>query len=612
MRPGGTFGLIATNTIAQGDTRSSGLRWICEHGGEIYRATKRYQWPGEAAVVVSVLHVAKTGEARDERTGSRNVEAAEVEDKHATGRFPGRRVLDGAKVDAITAFLFHRGGHADPVRLQANAGRSFVGSYVLGMGFTFDDTDKKGVASPLAEMRRLIESDPRNRDVIFPYIGGEEVNTSPTHAHHRYVINFRDWPLRRVARQAQASKTWTPGTADILSARAGGPPWTTRRRPEIVPAGTMPAPPEHPPLLGRATGSESRPTSPEGGREAMRTPANRGRDDEARDERGSGDDRSVEMASWAGATVAERRRWLQRGIVPSDYPGPVAADWPELAAIVAERVRPERQAQQDKVGRIKWWQFLRPRPELHAAISDLDRVLVIARVGQQCAFAFLDVGAVYSDQLIVFPFDTYAAFFLLQSRPHEIWARFFGSSMKDDLRYTPSDCFETFPFPHGWETHPSLEATGEAYYEHRAALMVRNDEGMTRTYNRFHDPYENDADIGRLRELHAAMDRAVLDAYGWTDIPTDCDFLLDYEIDEATWGRKKKPYRYRWPDLVREEVLARLLALNAERAAEEARAGASATDAVRAEPVAARPVAVRNDPAVTTQQRFSWTMRDGR
>ena len=197
VRPGGTFGLIATNTIAQGDTRSSGLRWICEHGGEIYRATKRYQWPGEAAVVVSVLHVAKTGEVRDERTGSRNVEAAGSEDRHATDRFPGRRVLDGAKVDAITAFLFHRGGHADPVRLQANAGKSFVGSYVLGMGFTFDDTDKKGVASPLAEMQRLIESDPRNREAIFPYIGGEEVNTSPTHAHHRYVINFRDYPLRR-------------------------------------------------------------------------------------------------------------------------------------------------------------------------------------------------------------------------------------------------------------------------------------------------------------------------------------------------------------------------------------------------------------------------------
>ena len=64
---------------------------------------------------------------------------------------------------------------------------------------------------------------------------------------------------------------------------------------------------------------------------------------------------------------------------------------------------------------------------------------------------------------------------------------------------------------------------------------------MTKTYNRFHDPYENDSDISKLRELHAAMDRAILDAYGWTDIPTDCDFLLDYEIDEATWaGRRSR------------------------------------------------------------------------
>ena len=103
--------------------------------------------------------------------------------------------------------------------------------------------------------------------------------------------------------------------------------------------------------------------------------------------------------------------------------------------------------------------------------------------------------------------------------------------------------------------------------------MVDYDEGMTRIYNRFHDIYENDPRIVELRELHAAMDRAVLDAYGWTDIPTDCEFLLDYDIDEATWGRKKKPYRYRWPDTVRDGVLARLLALNAERAAAEARAG---------------------------------------
>ena len=147
-----------------------------------------------------------------------------------------------------------------------------------------------------------------------------------------------------------------------------------------------------------------------------------------------------------------------------------------------------------------------------------------------------------------------------------------------------SDRFETSPFPEGFETDPRLEAAGKAYYEFRAALMVRNNEGLTKTYNRFHDPEETSPDILKLRDLHAAMDRAVLDAYGWKDIPTACEFLLDYEEDEEDGaadtgkGRKKrKPYRYRWPDAVRDEVLARLLALNAKRAEEERLTGKAAT-----------------------------------
>ena len=110
LRDGGTLGLIATNTIAQGDTRSSGLRWICHHRGEVYSATTRVKWPGLAAVVVSVVHVLK-------------------------GSHIGVRRLDGHAVERITAFLFSTGGHDDPARLKANARKSFVGSFVLGMGF---------------------------------------------------------------------------------------------------------------------------------------------------------------------------------------------------------------------------------------------------------------------------------------------------------------------------------------------------------------------------------------------------------------------------------------------------------------------------------------------
>ena len=130
-----------------------------------------------AAVVVSVVHVCR-------------------------GKLGGPFILDGRGVPQITAYLFHAGGHDDPARLKANEDKSFQGSIVLGMGFTFDDTDISGVASPLSLMHELVAKDPRNAERIFPYIGGEEVNNSPIHANHRYVINFgeiteeqaRQWP----------------------------------------------------------------------------------------------------------------------------------------------------------------------------------------------------------------------------------------------------------------------------------------------------------------------------------------------------------------------------------------------------------------------------------
>ena len=142
--------------------------------------------------------------------------------------------------------------------------------------------------------------------------------------------------------------------------------------------------------------------------------------------------------------------------------------------------------------------------------------------------------------------------------------------MEDRLNYIPSETLETFPLPKGFETNIALEDAGRAYYDFRADLMVRNNEGLTKTYNRFHDPDERSPDILNLRELHAAMDRAVLDAYGWTDLKPTCEFLLDYEEDEdedETGGtrRRKKPWRYRWPDDFRDEVLARLLELNRQR-----------------------------------------------
>jgi hypothetical protein len=193
-------------------------------------------------------------------------------------------------------------------------------------------------------------------------------------------------------------------------------------------------------------------------------------------------------------------------------------------------------------------------------------VLAVATVSRNPAFVFLNTEQVFSKQIVLFLIENFSGFAILQSNIHLNWTRFFGSSLKDDLRYTPSDCFETFPFSENWETNPTLETIGKEYYEFRADLMIRNNQGLTDTYNRFHDPNERDSDILKLRELHAKMDRAVLDAYGWTDIPTTCEFLLDYEEEEdESNSRRKKPWRYRWPEEVHDEVLARLLDLNQKR-----------------------------------------------
>lgn len=109
--------------------------------------------------------------------------------------------------------------------------------------------------------------------------------------------------------------------------------------------------------------------------------------------------------------------------------------------------------------------------------------------------------------------------------------------------------------------------------------MVRNNQGLTETYNRFHDPNETDPDILKLRQLHEECDRAVLAAYGWSDIAPQCEFLLDYEDEaEEESGKhksKKKPWRYRWNEETHDEVLARLLDLNQKRHEQEILGGLS-------------------------------------
>ena len=254
-----------------------------------------------------------------------------------------------------------------------------------------------------------------------------------------------------------------------------------------------------------------------------------------------------------------------------------AREWPDLMAIVETKVKPQRMGLKRDALVQKWWQYGEKRPGLRRAVHGLPRVLVTACSGTpHLSFVFLAPNLIFANTLAVLPLESYGAFSVLQSRVHEAWARLLGSSMKDDLRYTPSACLETFPFPESYESSPPLEESGREYYESRASVMLLNNDGLTKIYNRFHDPNETSSAIMELRKLHADMDRAVLDAYGWADIETVCEFILDYEDEEDEDSRRRRPWRYRWPDETRDKVLARLLALNAQRADQERLSGATA------------------------------------
>lgn len=161
LRDGGGFGLLAVNTISEGDTRQVGLEPMLSHGWVIHSAYPNEKWPGAAAVVTSRVHAHK-------------------------GDWGGERRLSGKIVEHISAFLSDR-DEWSPERLKVNEGLAFQGSIVLGKGFVIEPK----------HAQIMLDADPRNEDVLFPYLNGQELNSRPEQKPSRWIINFWDWPEAR-------------------------------------------------------------------------------------------------------------------------------------------------------------------------------------------------------------------------------------------------------------------------------------------------------------------------------------------------------------------------------------------------------------------------------
>ena len=403
-----SLGLLATNTIAQGDTSEVGLAQIIDTGWKIHRATSSTTWPGEAT-----LEIAKVW---------------------ATAHpWSGQHVLDGRSVAGIDEMLYplSRSGWRKQ-RLAANSDKSFQGSIVLGMGFTM---------SP-EEAQALIDKDPKNADVLRPYLGGKDLNQSPTQTAPRWIINFFDWPEEK------------------------------------------------------------------------------------------------------------------------------ARQYPDCFTIVEEKVKPERQERKAngefkkrKARAERYWMYAETTPKLYRTIEPLDRALALCQTSKVQLPVFVPTGQVLAHKLVIFSLDDYFSFGVLSSGHHWHWVLRYGSSMRNDPVYTPSDVFETFPQPPG---STAVASVGEALNDCRSQLMADRMLGLTDVCNLVHDPAErSDERIRQLRDLHVRLDLAVRDAYGWSDLGLGHGF---HDV-------RGQGVRFTFSPEAADEALDRLLELNKKRYRAEAAAG---------------------------------------
>jgi hypothetical protein len=290
-------------------------------------------------------------------------------------------------------------------------------------------------------------------------------------------------------------------------------------------------------------------------------------------------------------------------------------DWPEDRARQYEKpfdqverlVKPERDRNNRAVYRNNWWQFAEKRPTLYHAIGrghlfvehpdDWEEgnrsaaiIAVLSRVSKYGMAVLVSNEIIPSEGIVVFPVESLFRIYCVQSSFHIIWSYKMSSSLETRLRYSPSDCFETYPFPRCPDNVTErVEEIGREYQRKRSVIMNNNQIGITDLYNLFHDPEVNIAGISDLRELHCRLDEAIAEAYGWVELE------LEHDFHRVSYLPENDNLRFTISERARREVLSRLLDLNDQRYAAEQAAAAEAAQGPDAAPAPRR----RARPAAT-------------
>jgi hypothetical protein len=462
LSTGGVLGLISTNKICQGDTRESGLQWICLNGGIVFNAIKRRSWPGVASVVVSIVHISK-------------------------GAYEGLKFVDGSRVNKITAFLLEGDVNVAPPSLASNADLTYTGVKTYSQSFLFDscddaDTETPGSPIPLDLARRLCDQHPSLTEIIRPYTGAEEINASPNHLPRRYAVNLGQIPL------------------DICQER-----------------------------------------------------------------------------------------------------------WPELIEILERKIKPDRASSRNADVRAwPWWKYWRSRDEMFEKLKRLDNAIVTsASAVSHHMFSMVPAGYIFSQKCVVIASSSHLLLCALQSLFHEEWSRLFGTTQgaSDALTYNATDVFCNYPFPSKAYTGDCLAVAewAESFSKERSNLYRSMGIGPTKAYGRMHSPSNQEPEIIDLRCIHTMLNESMSREYGWDDLGLQTGYRLEsLEIDEMlldksspfcnrletqdlffpsaeecigfeSWYKSSSEspgplkWRYCWPESLRDKILARLLALNAQR-----------------------------------------------
>lgn len=248
---------------------------------------------------------------------------------------------------------------------------------------------------------------------------------------------------------------------------------------------------------------------------------------------------------------------------------------PTIYQHLAERVKPERDQNTRAVYRDNWWLFGEPRKELRRYLMGLARFIATVETTKHRIFQFMDAKIAPDNMLVVIAHDQPATLGVLSSRVHALWALAAGGTLEDRPRYNKTRCFETFPFPALSDAQArTIGALAEKIDAHRKKQQAAYpDVTLTGLYNvlekqRRHTPLNAKEKTlhahglaAVLNELHNELDAAVLEAYGWQDL---AGALLGQP--GALTPLVDKPEALAEAE---ETLLARLAALNAERAREE-------------------------------------------